>query len=322
MELKSLNHYLSQTLDSSVHVQRLESPSNIPYMLLDDYDFARVELYGSEFVALVEKPQVEHGPATIRKHVDIAQQRFGRPCVFVSVAMNSTNRQRLIQQRVPFIVPGNQMFLPPLGIDLREHFFKRCPVHSEVEPLSPAAQALVIHCLNTRVPRYSLLDLTLSLSYSKMTASRVADELEAAGLLKTERLGKARVLDFPEPRQLWDQAQPRLASPVRKILTLERNAVDLDGFILSGESALARYSTLNPPGRPVIAMSGGEWKGLQDKGVRPLDFGDIEVEVWKYDPRRLARGNAVDPFSLSLRFRGAQDERVEAAVEEMMEAAW
>ena len=29
---------------------------------------------------------------------------------------------QLVEQRVPFIVPGNQMYLPPLGLDFREHF--------------------------------------------------------------------------------------------------------------------------------------------------------------------------------------------------------
>jgi hypothetical protein len=37
----------------------------------------------------------------------------------------------LIEQKVSFIVPGNQLYLPDLGLDLREYFRQRA-----VDPLS------------------------------------------------------------------------------------------------------------------------------------------------------------------------------------------
>jgi hypothetical protein len=43
------------------------------------------------------------------------------------------------------------------------------------------------------------------------------------------------------------------------------------------------------------------------------------VEVWSYDPKRFAKEGFVDTFSLYLNLRNDQDERIEAALEEMME---
>lgn len=48
-----------------------------------------------------------------------------------------------------------------------------------------------------------------------------------------------------------------------------------------------------------------------------LDY--IQLELWKYDPQPVAAYHAVDVISLALSLRANRDERVEQAVEEMME---
>ena len=51
--------------------------------------------------------------------------------------------------------------------------------------------------------------------------------------------------------------------------------------------------------------------------------GALEISVWSYAPSLLAKGNAVDRLSLYLSLKESQDERIEAALEEMMrELQW
>ena len=50
--------------------------------------------------------------------------------VYVTGALASYERKRLIEQKVPFMVPGNQLYLPDLGIDLREYFRQRPPLRT------------------------------------------------------------------------------------------------------------------------------------------------------------------------------------------------
>ena len=69
----------------------------------------------------------------------------GHPVVYVTEALASYERRHLIAKKVPFIVPGNQLFLPELGIDLREYFRGRAPT-ADVH-LSPATQAVLIATL-------------------------------------------------------------------------------------------------------------------------------------------------------------------------------
>ena len=53
-------------------------------------------------------------------------------------------RKRLIDHRVPFIVPGNQLYLPSFGMDLREFYRK---LHETPETFSPAAQVVLLYLL-------------------------------------------------------------------------------------------------------------------------------------------------------------------------------
>ena len=59
------------------------------------------------------------------------------------------------------------------------------------------------------------------------------------------------------------------------------------------------------------------------KPASPSDTETITVEVWSYDPLILAEDDFVDRLSLFLSLRETPDERIEAALAEMMETlAW
>ena len=60
------------------------------------------------------------------------------PVVYVTRTFAPYECKRLIEQKVPFLVPGNQRYLPDLGIDLREHFRK--PTVAAHTALSPATR--------------------------------------------------------------------------------------------------------------------------------------------------------------------------------------
>ena len=48
----------------------------------------------------------------------------------------------------------------------------------------------------------------------------------------------------------------------------------------------------------------------------------VAVEMWRYDPRKLSTRNIVDELSLALALKKDVDERVEEAVEEMLNELW
>jgi len=89
-------------------------------------------------------------------------------------------------------------------------------------------------------------------------------------------------------------------------------------LVYVGLAALLVSSLLSAPG-----VSRDDWKSLRQHHkvveVPEPDAEAQEIEVWSYRPELLADGDRVDPLSLYLSLKGNRDERVEAALEEMME---
>jgi hypothetical protein len=108
---------------------------------------------------------------------------------------------------------------------------------------------------------------------------------------------------------------------VRDIKRIKEEQFPLHMRLTAGETALAQRSMLTPPKEPVYALWSKRWKELA-KTVKTLpieDEGTCKIQIWRYDPNLFARENRVDPFSLYLSLQHEDDERVETALEEMME---
>jgi DNA-binding MarR family transcriptional regulator len=249
----------------------------------------------------------------------------GLPVIFVTQALASYERRRLIEQKVPFLVPGNQLYLPDLGVDLREYFRLRQPAADA--PLSPATQALLITALLRPhwEPKWHPAAAGARLAYTPMTISRATRELVGAGLADISRVGRSQYLMMTaSPRETWERAAPVLRSPVqRTVWSLSPVPVDATGRIWrwAGLSALARRSMLDEPGIPVMAVGRADWQALRQhiEEVPEAIPGSRAWQVWHYSPALSPDGDLVDPLSLILSLRDSTDERVQSALDEVKE---
>ena len=64
-----------------------------------------------------------------------------------------------------------------------------------------------------------------------------------------------------------------------------------------------------------------EWKDVMTNSLQNSQA-QVAVEMWRYNPRKLSTRNTVDELSLALTLREDADERVEEAVEEMLNELW
>ena len=297
---------------------------NLPYFVGRMYRICDGRIAGRRCVFLVTK---DHSatPSDIAKHVGLVRAAIDAIVVFVAPALRPHNRARLIRHRVPFVVPGNQLYIPDLAIDLREHF--RARGRRRVGSLSPAAQAILFHRLlrlDGAATTPSLL--AIPLHYSAMSIGRAFDELVDTGLAHTEMHGKERHLRFKaEGRPLFDAARDLLRSPVRA----EKSIFHVRGFGAlkrAGESALAELTDLSSPPLDTFAVAASDWKETAKAcGFFETDRDSAEgiVETWAYDPASLSRTDVVDRLSLYAQFREHRDERVSMAAEGLLEdMAW
>ncbi len=318
-EIKNLEAYIRAVLGVEIDSSSWTEESNLPHFLKAAYGFRSARLLGLQILLMVDSGRAEQPPAVIRKHMDAVRDNWNGEVVYVRSRVTAFHRKRLIEQKVPFVVPGNQMYLPMLGMDLREHFSR---LREEPEVFSPSTQTVVLFWL-LRGSEEPLVPVRMAgeLGYSPMTMSRAFDELGAARLAEASACGKERCLRFDGSRgEVWKRAQSLLRSPVLKRRFVHRRNRVSNG-IQAGLSALSRYSILSPPSYETFAFGREDWKasGLLDTEEMPDRNPEADdVEVWIYPPSLFAEKGVVDRLSLYLSLRGSPDERVEVALEEMM----
>jgi len=319
--LHELERYLHDALGVSVKTTPWSGVGQLPPVLRERYRFAKAELLGLRALLVIDANPEEQSPATVRKHLDMLQSKQPAELIYVRARVTAYNRKRLIEQKVPFIVPGNQMYLPMLAIDLREHFRR---IREEAPTFSPSTQVVVLHSMLRDAGQVLIpSEMAPLLGYSAMTMTRAFDELETAKLAEVTVRGRERCLRFiGDRREIWEKAQPFLRNPVSKRLFIRR-INGAEGATHAGLTALAHYSMLAPPAYTTYALSREEWKTLrqQHKIIEvPVQDPDVsEIEVWWYSPARFAEHGMVDQLSLYLSLKADHDERTETALEEMME---
>lgn len=313
--------YLKETLGSFLIPQKWLGLRTLPLSIRERYECYTGSLFDVSCIFAVVKSSVQETPVNVRKHLNLIMKQSGLPVIYVHPAITSWNRKRLLQQHVPFIVPGNQMFLPPLGIDFREFYKKSDSV--AVKSFSPAAQQVLLYLLYTdQTEPLTVVDLAEMFGYSKMTISRVFKEIKGFGVDLLLKSGRSTLLQPPgDKKSLWDEVLPGLSSPVIRRLSV--NDAALKGQLLpAGESALALMTDLAEPSQRIFAMSTGQWRAAkQQDGIRVLDPSEqdgIIMEIWAYPPDRFNR-DAVDTLSLYLSLRAHPDERIQASLSKLLE---
>lgn len=314
--------YLYRITGISLHPVKWSGNTALPYYLNEIYSFYKADILDTPVIIMEQTSPGEQTPATIKKHCEQVNKTWQGAVIYLCDSITPYNRKRLIEHKVPFVIPDNQMYLPDLGIDLREHFRQ---VRSSKITFSPSTQVLVLYALlNKTSGPFTPAGMAAILNYTPMTLGRAFDELEAAGICEVKSMGRERFLTLPDNRKdLWDLALPYMKSPVRTSYYISPvdDFLKLNNIFRSGLPALSEYSMLAAPGYPVMAIGSDTWNNIK-AGLRLLPIreeGAAELQVWRYLPETLSPGDTVDIFSLYLSLMDEKDERIQKALSEMME---
>src|SRR5574338_12362 len=214
----AVRHYLQEVLGiPTPSVKPWARENELPYFLRDAFQFGEIELLEHSIVLAMGRAEQKQSLSEVRTWLDKVRVLAGQPAVYVTDTLASYERRRLIEQQVPFIVPGNQLYLPDLGLDLREYFRQRSPTAESA--LSPSAQAMLITALLQQPwqAEWQPSTVAVALGYTPMTLSRVVKELTAAGLAAQYTAGRSRWLRMEHPPQeIWERARPVLRTPVKR----------------------------------------------------------------------------------------------------------
>src|SRR3990172_8858292 len=320
----AVQEYLRDTLGIAPKGRAWAGAGKLPYFLQDAFEIRELKLWDRPILLAIDRQANRPALANLRGQLDKLRALTGHPVVYVTGVLASYERKRLIEQKVPFIVPGNQLYLPDLGIDLREYFRRRPQVPDAA--LSPATQAMLITILLRKPWRadWQPGEVVIEIGYTAMTLSRAVKELTAAGIGTQRTEGRARWLHMERTAEdTWDHAKPLLRSPVRRrIWAHPIPKLKPPHVRLAGLSALARYSMLAEPQWSVYAVSPAQWKAATQTGIKILPEQlpcASEWQLWHYNPALAPDSEKVDPLSLTLSLQDEADERVQLALGELKE---
>jgi len=299
-----------------------EKAAGLPLFLRESYRIQTARLFGRRFLLALETSDRDAGsPGEYESQANALRSHLGETVVLVLPMLPSHARNRMVKLGVPFIVPGSQLFLPTAMIDLRERFSQPKPERGK--RLTPAAQCLVLYHLQ----RHSLEDLPLriiaeKIGYSPIMLTKVKDELDAADVCASSRLGRSITLSFKvHGRQLWERVLPLLSSPVKKTRWLHW---DKPGYpaLAAGITALSHRTVISDDRLPTYALPSATFlanlEGGLYRGCRGPEDANVRMEAWSYNPQLLGDGISVDPLSLFLSLRDSPDERIQQQLETLM----
>ncbi len=311
--------YLNRMLGLDAEIAPWPEEGRLPFCLRSGRKYSVLRVGGTECV-LVEADEDGFNLPAFRKQMTKLPADPDR-VVLCFGHLASGRRRTLIGAGLPFIVPGSQIYMPFLGIVLQE---RMKAARAAPKKLCASEQLVLLHFIyGTAGSSICKADLAKRLGIGAMDVTRAVRALEALGLVTVEKAGHFDYVSAADAgRELYEKAAAYMTDPVRKRLYVRRKP-EFGELPMAGEYALATYGMLAGSSVGCVAVGRKEYKCLD--GVEEVDpawsCGEdyVRMEVWKYDPRTLAAYGRVDTVSLALSLRENGDERVEQAVEEMLE---
>ncbi len=319
-KINTLKTYIKDVINVDLDIRLVpdERLGRLPYAIMGMYSFYAAKFFNQELILMFVNPD-ETSVDRVHKHVVIVENTLNVVVIAVFEALESFTRRRLIEKKVPFIIPGKQMYLPDLMIDLKEYV----PLRQEQrEFMPPAAQCLFLFYLQAHpLVNRNMKGIAEMLQYNPMKVTRAADYLQSVELCEIKGT-KDKYLSFDQDKKaLWKMALPLMTSPVKKI-NYYTGHIENDQLRRTGINALSHYTDLNDEQIAYYAAPAGYIKQFEGPGFINTGrmIGEICVEEWKYDPVILAKNSKfIDPLSLYLCFKNDKDERVQGALEDLIE---
>jgi len=317
-----LKEYIQETLGTEIFPEKLPETGQgkLPYYITATFRLFNAQLFHRPVMLAEIKNKTDFTTTQIQKQLHLIADVFNTTVVLLADQLTFINRKRLIEKRINFIVPGKQMYLPDLLVDLRETFQKKRELK---ETLYPSAQYILLYHIlrkNDPLENHTLKQLAKKLHYTPMAITKAVADLERNGLCIAEGKKEKYIRFENNKKELWEKALPLMTSPVIKQVFTDEIPVNL-ALCKANASALPQYSemaasthTFTPIEKTLFysLQKNDQWKNMDDRE------GKYCLEIWKYNPVPLTTTDFVDPLSLYLSMKDSKDERIEMALEKIL----
>lgn len=307
--------YLKTNIDENAFIIPFNQEDKFPIFLREKYKFYEMNVLDYECIALEAKKDLPLVKDLI-KHLKQIEKLAGRTAVLNIKTITTKIRRAYIENRIPFIIENGQIFLPFLGLDLKNAPQK---LNIKTDKFTTAAQIAYLALLYDKNRIITAGKFAKEFGYTLMTGSRALKELFDKGLVFYTIGGKTgRTKEFKRNPNInyFQNGKQFLRNPIKRIVYVRGIP---DNTLVAGLEALAEITNLNPPEHFIRAMQITKFKNLNIETVEAENITGfenlIELQLWEYDPHLFKYWEIVDIASLYATLNEVKDERVEQALE-------
>jgi len=317
-----MNNEINKAFGMNFQIEQIEKMKGLPMYMTSKRFFYIVKDDTVSFILVRVAENEKYGVVALEKQLKAIEEKGKLPVAYWFENLSKYQRDSLMGHRIPFVADGIQLYLPFLGVAIQNKFRNKSEV--KADKMMPITQSLFLYLIyNCNGKRVIKKEAAEYLRVTKTSITRASEQLEKMGLIKQEISGKEHYM-WTEiyGYNLFIKAKDYLINPIQSAIITERNRL-IDTMPVTGETALAEYSMINPSKVKSVAMDKSMAKNyvFEERDERWEYNTDLRrLEFWKYDPKLFSNEEVVDPISLYMTLTGTEDERLEEALEEMMEA--
>lgn len=305
--------YISFILHEKVNLFPVEKRliDSIPVAFTQRLVLYRSILLGHDVILAFSADSDVFTPAQVKRILNLLENKCGCPVIWITDNIVSYNIGRLIAQRVNFIIPQKQMFIPSLLIDLKK---EKTIGRDITEVIPPIAQCIILyHIEMDPIEGKQAEELSDIFQVSYATINRALRWLHDKKLILLEGIKTKRVRMIHTKKDLWEIALPLLVSPLEKTVFTD---VKPKNGLECGINALSEYTMINREDKDMYAFTKMDIRKSEIKTDK--EYGTYRIEIWRYDPKLLSHSDVVDKLSLYLSLVNHEDERVQIELDNLI----
>ncbi|OOG78197.1 hypothetical protein [Flavobacterium sp. A45] len=326
--MEKLKEYIHQILGKDLEIKELskEYTNKLPFLFRNNFNFYVTHLHNHELILVKVNKEDAFNAAQLRQQVIAIQKVLDKRIIIVTEDITAINRKRLIDQKISFIVPGKQMFLAELLIDIQD--FNKEKAYQKEFLLLPSAQLILLYQILHRednLSQYTFKELAEKFQYTQMGITKAIENLKRLAIVEVVGTKEKNIVFETDIPKLWKSIEKHIINPVLKTVYVdEKPSIKM---YCSNATALEEYSDMNPSRLDYFAIEKNKFYELEK--TTPLvnmnnESGNYALEVWKYNPELITKGitkkNNVDPLSLYISLKdGFIDERTDMALDQIIE---
>lgn len=330
--MRNIENFVDEVLGQPLKAKPLvgKQQHGLPLYISEGYELLQGEIFDQIVILVKIKNESAFSILKLDKHLNVLKQIFTQPVIVLFDEVAAYKRKRLIEKKINFIVLDKQLFIPALMVDLKEQ--STIP-KVKTKKLLPIAQLLIVYHLLYMQKKWKIEDNTFKdnaayFNTNAMAISRAADNIQQLGLIVIEGERDKNIRFQLDNIALWQEIERRelWVNPILKKVYVDKIPEGVT-LLRSNTSALPEYSEMNPSKQHYYAIEKKAFYDLQKNKVlvnANETEGEYCLEVWNYNPLTLikemnAETPAVDPLSLYLSLKNIKDERIEMALEQIIE---